>query len=159
MNFEDGRLGLPSASKAERWLNCNGSWHLEALIPEQESGPDAKRGERIHLALAENKIADLVSADEVETAEILQELEKKAVEAFKLEVSQSDEGFDGKLIYVREQRLTLKTGSEPMMTGKPDVVCHTSGITRRGLIIDYKTGQGIVPTEKSHQLQIGRAHV
>lgn len=154
MNFDDGRMGLPSASKAERWVNCVGSVQLEELIPDTESGPEAKRGDRIHFALADGKVNDLPSADEVECAELLQEMEKQAVEAFRTEVKASDESFSGKLISIREQRLVFKRGDKPLMTGKPDLVMHTDGIVKRGLIVDYKTGQGIVPTEKSHQLRV-----
>lgn len=154
MNFEDGRMGLPSASKAERWVNCVGSVQLEELIPDSESGPEAKRGDRIHFALADGKVNDLPHADEIETAELLQEMEKQAVAAFRLEVKTLDETFNGKLTAVREQRLVFKRGDTPLMTGKPDLVMWTEGIVKRGLVIDYKTGQGIVPTEKSHQLRV-----
>ena len=155
MTFEDGRLGLPSASKAERWTNCVGSVQLEELIPDTETGPEAKRGDRIHFALADGKVNDLPHADEVECAELLQEMEKKAVEAFRIEVKAVDETFTGKLTASREQRLVLKRGETPLMTGKPDLVLWTEdSIVKRGLIVDYKTGMGIVPTEKSHQLRV-----
>jgi len=154
MTHEDGRMGLPSASKAERWTNCIGSVQLEELIPDAEQGPEARRGDRIHLALAEGKVNDLANADEVECAELLQEMEKKAVEAFRLEVKAVDESFNGKLTACREQRLVFKRGETPLMTGKPDLVLWTETIVKRGLIVDYKTGMGIVPTEKSHQLRV-----
>lgn len=154
MTFDDGRMGLPSASKAERWTNCVGSVQLEELIPDTETGPEAKRGDRIHFALADGKVNDLPHADEVECAELLQEMEKQAVEAFRLEVKAVDETFKGKLTASREQRLVLKRGETPLMTGKPDLVLWTDTIVKRGLIVDYKTGMGIVPTEKSHQLRV-----
>lgn len=154
MNHDDGRMGLPSASKAERWTNCVGSVQLEELIPDTETGPEAKRGDRIHFALADGKVNDLPHADEVECAEILQEMEKQAVEAFRLEVKAVDGTFKGKLTASREQRLVLKRGETPLMTGKPDLVLWTDTIVKRGLIVDYKTGMGIVPTEKSHQLRV-----
>ena len=91
MTSDDGRMGLPSASKAERWTNCVGSVQLEELIPDTESGPEAKRGDRIHFALADGKVNDLPNADEIECAELLQEMEKQAVEAFRLEVKAVDE--------------------------------------------------------------------
>jgi hypothetical protein len=154
MTHEDGRMGLPSASKAERWTNCVGSVQLEELIPDAEQGPEARRGDRIHFALADGKVNDLPNADEVECAELLQEMEKKAVEAFRLEVKAVDESFNGKLTACREQRLVFKRGETPLMTGKPDLVLWTETLVKRGLIVDYKTGMGIVPTEKSHQLRV-----
>ena len=145
--MSDERQGLPSASRTDQWVNCPGSHLAQAQFPDDEPNEAAQRGIRIHSHLAGEAIE--LDADEKELSTQLREMEGLLVARW-LEANQVSG-----VLSTREQRLKLRNDQKKILcTGKPDVVYigQASGKTI-GLIVDYKTGEGIVSTQGNYQLQ------
>lgn len=142
--MNDERLGLPSASKRERWSACPGSFGLEKLMPETASGEAAEKGNRIHEALALGNFSELV-LEEAEVAERLAILEKVAVAEW-LNAINCTAVQD----VVREKRMSFSVSEEKLLTGKPDVVYYSKNSI---LVLDYKTGSVLVDSVGNPQLR------
>ena len=131
--MSDERRGLPSASSAQRYALCPGSFLLEQSITTPEvTSDDASMGNRIHGYLAGEGIALNEEETRIATDSRLQEIELvKAV--FPLQY---------RLQIMREKRLWgYDADFNKSWSGKPDVVYNDG---ERALIIDYKTGRGEV---------------
>ena len=143
--MSDERLGLPSASKASRWLGCPGSVQAEAQYPDEQSvaGID---GTRRHDLLAGLPVD--ATDEDYEICDALREIEHAVldrwVEAHKVSA----------IICTRESRMKLRDQKKRVIaTGKPDVVyLGQSGDKTYALILDYKTGQGVVSSQENAQL-------
>lgn len=131
--MSDERKGLPSASSAQRYALCPGSFMLEHSVQEPDTtGADAQIGNRIHGFLA----GDEVTLDETEqhVADFCRIQEIDLVKT----VFPFQEG----LYITRERRFwAFDDDFQKSWSGKPDVVYHDS---TRALVIDYKTGRGAV---------------
>lgn len=128
----DVRLGLPSASMADRMMNCPGS-----PIP----GPDddspvinesAERGDRIHDALRLRDPSKL-EGDEVRVFNRLLELRDEVVEQW---CPQGDfaSSRDDRRIFLRDKAMRR------IFSGQMDEMCVSPSVDTV-LIIDFKTGQ------------------
>lgn len=131
--MNDERKGLPSASSAQRYALCPGSFLLEQFVQEPDTaGADAQIGNRIHGFLAGEKIN--LDDDEVKLAAICFSQE--------VEIAKAVFPFQDRLSITRERRLwAFDDGFNRSWSGKPDVV-YNDGLN--ALVIDYKTGRGTV---------------
>jgi len=145
--MSDERLGLPSASRTDQWVNCPGSHLAQAQFPEGEPNEAAQKGIRIHSKLAGEAIE--LEKEEAELADQLREMEGHLVAKW-LEAYQVSG-----VLSTREQRLKLRNDQKKVLcTGKPDVVYVGQGQGKTiALLVDYKTGEGVVATEGNYQLQ------
>lgn len=131
--MSDERKGLPSASAVHRYAVCPGSFLLEQTIPEPPTSADANLGNRVHAALAGEKVSPPLSDDETRLVDLCSEQEARLV----------IEHFGGVILEpVRETRLwSYDESLEKSWSGKPDAVyVHNDAV----LIIDYKTGRNKV---------------
>jgi hypothetical protein len=132
-NASDERAGYPSASEYGRLLQCRASYLLsrkaEALgqVAHQWS-PEADLGTKKHLASIEGP--EILSETEREDWEICQ---RKREEFIKGWLGNSQEPFTA----VKEQRLWLRQGLRPLLTGKPDEVLRQGN---RAALLDFKFG-------------------
>jgi CRISPR/Cas system-associated exonuclease Cas4 (RecB family) len=145
MNAHDERLGLPSASAANRWVNCPASIEREQAEKADYNPPASdvqELGTRVHAALAGQLPVGELNAEETALYERFKEPTAKLV----LEVFGG-----GEFQYLVETRLWLHNKNlEPVMSGKPDFI----GISGRdALIIDYKTGTNAPPAHDNWQLR------
>lgn len=125
----DDRLGLPSASGAERLHNCPGSWLLERTCPPLPSTADADSGIRIHAALAG---FDVKLSDEEEKTR--QECERLCAELVEVWYP-----FSAGRSLLSEKRIALRDAQlSPLLTGRFDRLYFSAG--DNGLLIDWKTG-------------------
>jgi hypothetical protein len=141
----DERGNLPSASAASRYAACLGSWELERQVAEIESSGDAATGNRIHSALAMEKVSNL-TADETYIIDRCREQEAELV-------ANTFGGYETNCF--REKRLwSLDAEGNRLWSGKPDVI-YTAEVdgNQWGLIIDYKSGRGAVE-DASQNLQL-----
>lgn len=131
--MSDERRGLPSASSAQRYALCPGSFLLEQFVQEPDTaGADAQIGNRIHGFLAGEKIN--LDDDEAKLAAICFSQE--------VEIAKAVFPFQERLSITRERRLwAVDEGLNKAWSGKPDVVYH-DGLN--ALVVDYKTGRGTV---------------
>jgi CRISPR/Cas system-associated exonuclease Cas4 (RecB family) len=135
MNNE--RQKLPSASSAQRYATCPGSFLLEQQAPDEPTGEDAEIGNRVHAWLAEEEIQleddDLYLANQCLTHE--QDLVRTVF------------GHAPKRV-IREHRIwAFDRNLHKSWSGKPDAV-YIDG--HSGLVIDYKTGRGDVEQAASN---------
>lgn len=139
--MSDERGGLPSASSAERYAQCPGSFLLEQQASEPPTSPDADTGNRIHAWLA-GEAVDL-SDDERELAV---RCDQQALALI------AEHGPAGDASIIREERIWAWDADTmtKAWSGKPDVVVVA---WKRALVIDYKTGRGDV-TESAANLQL-----
>lgn len=129
--MSDERKGLPSASSAQRYSLCPGSFLLEQSITTPEvTSDDASMGNRIHGYLAGDKIA--LTEDEQMIAD---QCRRQQIE------------LENSLLPVNPQTAVERRlwhyddNLEPRWSGKPDRVSWW-GIG--AVVIDYKTGRGEV---------------
>ena len=127
----DERLGLPSASSAQRYALCPGSFLLEKQSPPVEETQDATDGTKIHAALACE-----IDADE------LNDEQRKTYES-------CDRDFDRVVLGMGVSKVATNVRIEERLfsrnksfSGKPDEVVVFQDNT--GLVIDYKTGRNEV---------------
>ena len=137
------RLGLHSASGLEADMLCPGRHRQCAGMP-SPSGPDAERGNRVHLALLHGEESDAwkaLTAEELDTAERCQKLATEAVKSW----------HDGSpTTMIEPARMFLRDGIKPIFSGETDVLI-TQG--RRALVLDFKSGFG-EQTESSSNPQL-----
>lgn len=131
--MSDERKGLPSASSAQRYALCPGSFLLEQSVHEPDTaGADAQIGNRIHGSLA----GEDVTLDETEQ-HVAYHCRIQEIELVKTVFP-----FQKGLNITRERRLwAFDDGFNRSWSGKPDVV-YSDGLN--ALVIDYKTGRGTV---------------
>lgn len=157
----DTRLGLPSASQMYRLENCPASFLLGKQAQEQglvpPAGNEADSGTRIHRWLETGDHDDWMVLDDAEK-DIAIACEQQATDI----VSQwhTDETYR---MFVMESRLAMMTdGAVQDMPDAPDGVDFTGQAdmivveqcTRRGLVLDYKTGRGeVTPAKGNSQLR------
>jgi len=143
----DEREGLPSASSIERLALCPGSFNASKGLPELLS-PEMKRysesGDRVHLYCEAPDFIDLSGwPEELEVAQQCLEQRDKVVAKV----------FDGDPYETtKETRMWLYGQSMPglrdrvkLLSGKPDfgaVSLSPITMTRKALVIDYKSGRG-----------------
>ena len=129
----DERAGLPSASEYDRLLACRASHllsrraHALGQVAHQQS-PAAALGTKQHLAGVEGPEA--LSEAEREDWEICQ---RKREEFIKEWLGNSQESFSS----IKEERLWLRRGIRPLLTGKPDEIIRR---VKRALVLDWKFG-------------------
>ena len=129
----DERAGYPSASEYDRLLACRASYllsrraHALGQVAHQWS-PAADLGTRKHLASIEGP--EILSEDEREAWEICQ---RKRQEFIKEWLGPSQEPFSS----TKEQRLWLRRGIRPLLTGKPDEILRQGN---KALVLDWKFG-------------------
>ena len=139
--MSDERLGLPSASMADRMMNCPGSPvpGTGNLTLDSES---ANRGTNIHEALRTRSFAEL-NADEKRVYFKLLERRDRLVN----EWAQSGEWTSQK----DETRLYLRDAAmRPIFSGQPDEIL--TGQDSRIMVIDFKTGP-VEAVESNWQLR------
>src|SRR6516164_9460039 len=129
----DERAGLPSASEYDRLLACRASHllsrraHALGQVAHQQS-PAAALGTKQHLAGVEGPEA--LSEAEREDWEICQ---RKREEFIKEWLGNSQESFSS----IKEERLWLRRGIRPLLTGKPDEILKAGN---RAAVLDQKYG-------------------
>lgn len=134
----DDRLGLPSASGAERLHNCPGSWLLERTCPPLPSTADSDSGIRIHAALAGFDVE--LTDDEEKTRS---ECERLCGEVVELWLPRNP-GLTG----LNEKRIAfLDSAGAKRMTGRFDRLYI--GVSW-GLLVDFKTGHAGAETAASN---------
>jgi CRISPR/Cas system-associated exonuclease Cas4 (RecB family) len=130
---DDERAGLPSASEWTRLLQCRASYllsrraHALGQVAHQRS-PEADLGTKKHLANVEGP--EILSDREREDWETVQ---RKREEFIKDWLGNSQEPFSS----VKEERLWLRRGIRPLLTGKPDEVLRQGN---RAALLDFKFG-------------------
>jgi uncharacterized protein DUF2800 len=147
--MDDERLGLPSTSTARRRAQCADSEDLIRELRAQNKladipvTKDSVGGTRMHAAWAGEKV-DL-SEFESKTLEEILRIEAMLVSDWA--------GSDGVDLLGREQRLWLKDGTQPLLSGKYDCA-YISKDAKRVLILDAKTLYGEVEgAEHNDQLR------
>lgn len=141
----DGRLGLPSASNAERWMNCPAS-HLACAGYPETTSPAAEQGTKLHAAMeGKSEAIDALSDEERAWAQEAKEIEWK----LKREIFKNG----APPVEMREERLFIHDeGAAPLATAKLDCFLAAEREGRRlALIIDYKFGMGEVPQAKDNK--------
>lgn len=126
--MSDERLGLPSASSAQRYALCPGSFLLEKQSPPVEETQDATDGTIIHEALALDRSPDTLTESQRKVYEMCAAASRRLC---------SGRG-DARCVDY-ERRLFNHSGS---FSGKPDVAVDYGNGT--GVIIDFKTGRNEV---------------
>src|SRR5215470_745226 len=127
----DERAGYPSASEYDRLRQCRASYllsrraHALGQVAHQWS-PAADLGTRKHLASTEGP-------------EILSDRERADWEACQAKRDEFIKQWAGEHPFnsVREQRLWLRRGLRPLLTGKPDEVLRQGN---RAAVLDWKFG-------------------
>jgi hypothetical protein len=137
--MEDERLGLPSTSTARRRSECAGSEALISELRAQDKLADiplasfVESGTRVHSAWA-GEATELSSAESQTYNEILR-IESMLVADWA--------GTDSVSLLGREERLWLRDGTQPLLSGKYDAA-YVSADGKRVLILDAKTLYGDV---------------
>ena len=126
--IKDERGALPSASNADRWVNCEAS-HYANSWQESEAGEAAEMGTRLHEAMENCSPETLSDEDEITLFNFARH-----------QLAQ----FDGDIIF-KEERIGNK-----YYTGKPDLVLSLNG---RVYIIDFKFGRIAKDATEALQLQ------
>jgi hypothetical protein len=128
---DDERAGYPSASEYDRLLQCRASYLLSRKAHAlgqvaHETSPQADLGARKHLA-------------SVEGPEILSPQECADWETCRAKREQFIEGWVGEEPFssVKEERLWLRRGIRPLLTGKPDEILRQGN---RAAVLDQKYG-------------------
>ena len=133
LQSDDERAGLPSASEWERLLACRASCllgrksHALGQVAHQTS-PEADLGTKKHLANTEGP--EILSEQECADWERCQAKRNEFIKGW---LANSREPFSS----TKEQRLWLRKGIRPLLTGKPDEILHQGN---RALVLDQKFG-------------------
>lgn len=134
MQTIDERLGLPSASSAERLVNCPGSHRLEMECPPSQESKDSVIGDRVHAVLAGDKFAPVLTEAEEklrsECERVASQIKAKYINEGKL-----SDGYT----CVSEKRAWITNSGKKTFSGRWDRLYHDGGTF--GLIIDFKTGR------------------
>jgi hypothetical protein len=156
------RQNLPSASSFSADVACPGRQNLIRSIPESErvielADPMAERGTRIHHALETGDVSQL-SGDEMEDYTKAKEYVEQAKNWWLDPILQNPhfiyQGEDGISVReVREKRLWLHLGIDPVLSGQPDVVFIAG---HSALVLDLKSGwtTNLTPSERNWQLRV-----
>jgi len=131
------RQGKPSASSMERYALCPGSFQAERGLPDVKT-EDSASGDRIHAALAGQRVDPPLTDDEETTRAACQ---KRAAELTESLVPNWDQEFIERRFWWTE-----------ILSGQPDLV-RVDYTTGTALVIDYKTGRGEV-TSADGNLQL-----
>src|SRR5215471_3766297 len=129
----DERANFPSASEYGRLLQCRASYllsrkaHALGQVAHQWS-PAADLGTKKHLASIEG--AEILSDRERADWETVQRKREEFVKGW---LGNSQESFSS----VKEERLWLRRGIRPLLTGKPDEILKPGN---RAAILDFKFG-------------------
>src|SRR5215471_8507002 len=129
----DERANFPSASEYGRLLQCRASYllsrkaHALGQVAHQWS-PAADLGTKKHLASIEG--AEILSDRERADWETVQRKREEFVKGW---LGNSQESFSS----VKEERLWLRRGIRPLLTGKPDEVLRQGN---RAAVLDQKFG-------------------
>jgi hypothetical protein len=127
------RAGYPSASEYDRLLACRASYLLSrranalGQVAHQWS-PEADLGTKKHLASVEGPQA--LSEAEREDWEKCQRKREEFISGW---LGNSQEPFNS----IKEERLWLRRGIRPLLTGKPDEVLRQDN---RAALLDFKFG-------------------
>jgi len=138
VNNGDESAGYPSASEYDRLLACRASYllsrkaHAFGQVSHQWS-PEADLGTKKHLANTQGP--ETLSPKERQDWEVCQ---RKREEFLKGWLGNSQEPFSS----VKEERLWLRRGIRPLLTGKPDEVLRQGS---RVALLDFKFGNYRVP--------------
>jgi hypothetical protein len=133
VNNGDERAGYPSASEYDRLLACRASYllsrkaHALGQVAHQWS-PEADLGTKKHLANTQGP--ETLSPKERQDWEVCQ---RKREEFVKDWLGNSQKPFSS----VKEERLWLRRGIRPLLTGKPDEVLRQGN---RAALLDFKFG-------------------
>jgi hypothetical protein len=130
---DDERAGLPSASEYDRLLHCRASFLLSRKAhalgqAAHQWSPEADLGTKKHLASVEGP--ELLSDRERADWEACQAKRNRFIEGW---LANSQEPFNS----TKEQRLWLRRGIRPLLTGKPDEVLRQGN---RAALLDFKFG-------------------
>lgn len=141
-------------SNAERWLNCHGSTSLLRQVPRRPSNVDADRGTALHHA-AERILTEQGLEPEqflgVKINDVV--LEQADIEDLRIAVDAADEiiGTYGEKADIRTETFVtfLEKGGKILSGGSFDL-----GIAdgKRGAIVDFKFGSGIVEAASDQNL-------
>jgi hypothetical protein len=131
---EDIRLGLPSASGAERFVACPGSFAAEKQMPPLPTQDYTQQGTSIHEAVETGDTSELTES-EADIASRLKALEATVVEDW-LNTLPEDERQH--IVRVAEKRLWIRDANLNLVASAQLDVFHV-GLTQ-GLLIDFKTG-------------------
>ena len=142
----DVREGKRSASGAERWMNCPGSFRFEAQFPEEEVQDWTRDGTKIADAL-EHDTVDELEEDLRPIAEQLQEMEETALLKWK-----TRHGIEATPEPWREIRFWMRHEFQPIVSAQIDVGYYDP-FTRQLLIIDDKSGF-LDPTSAARNFQL-----
>ena len=129
----DERAGYPSASEYDRLLACRASFLLSrkavalGQVAHQWS-PASELGTKKHLASVEGP--ESLSETEREDWETVQAKRQEFIKGW---LSNSQEPFSS----VKEERLWLRRGIRPLLTGKPDEILKAGN---RAAVLDQKYG-------------------
>jgi uncharacterized protein DUF2800 len=152
------RLDLPSASSAHRRRRCTGSEKLiselreRGLLKEIPPGADALSGTAVHVAWADPEAHEL----DPESRELSEQEERTLSELRRIETMLLADWSAGLPYYClgREERLWLRDGIEPLLSGQFDVAYGQGKSIERVLILDAKTLYGEVESaEYNDQLR------
>src|SRR6516225_2470122 len=133
LNNDDERAGLPSASEYDRLLQCRASYlltrraHALGQVAHQWS-PEADLGTKKHLANTQGP--EILSPQERADWETVQ---RKREEFIKGWLGNWQEPFSS----IKEERLWLRRGIRPLLTGKPDEILKAGN---RAAVLDQKYG-------------------
>jgi len=129
----DERAGLPSASEYDRLLQCRASYLLSRKARAvgqvaHEYSPAADLGTKKHLASTAGP--EILSSEERADWEKVQAKREEFIKGW---LGNSQEPFSS----VKEERLWLRRGIRPLLTGKPDEVLRQGP---RAAVLDQKFG-------------------
>ena len=132
---QDERAGYPSASEYDRLLRCRASYQLSrrAHVLGQvahEWSPAAEAGTRKHLASTQGP--EILSEGEREDWEICQRKREEFIKTWLGPAAAA--GFSS----VMKERLWLRRGIRPLLTGKPDEILKARS---RAAVLDLKYGR------------------
>ena len=132
--MSDERQGKPSASSMERYALCPGSFQAERGLPDVKT-EDSASGDRIHAALAGQRVDPPLTDDEERTFFACQ--------------SQANTLLDAIVPHRDEMHLERRYWWGAQWSGKPDVVAIDT-LQAHALVLDYKTGRGEVASAEGN---------
>lgn len=145
LNLEDERMGLPSASAADRLAHCPGSWRMEKGQPQlARYAALADTGTKIHKLLAGDESVD-ARPSERETAAQMALARDALISKWRGALGES-----GELTITKETREFLRASLVPVTSGQWDFLARCGA---HALIGDYKTGWQDLPMT-GHNLQL-----
>jgi hypothetical protein len=135
--MSDDRKGYPSASAAERWVNCPGSHLAQEGLGEQVSD-DANEGRMLHLQVESGVVCDDLTDDQKWAVRYCIETTSTLCERY---LDMAAGRLDALMLTMRETRL-WSFGEDFYYSGQADFIANDGA--GRILIIDYKFGRNAV---------------